>query len=86
MFVGRLSCGVRGDGGGSACGEGANALAGWRAGNEVSYEAAPAAHEDMTEHQTPHLNETVVDAATAKEESGVTGPHVGDLINSPVIK
>ena len=33
-----------------------------------------------------HLDEAVVDAATAEEESGVTGPHVGDLVHCPVIK
>ena len=86
MFLVRLSCGGRGDGGGSACGEGANALAGWRAGHEVSHEAAPAARKDMTEYKTPHLDEAVVDATTAEEEGSVTGPHVGDLANCPVIK
>jgi hypothetical protein len=66
--------------------EGANALAGWRAGHEVSHEAAPAARKDMTEHKTPYLDEAVVDAATAEEEGGVTGPHVRDLVHCPDIK
>jgi len=85
-ILGRLSCGGRGDGGGSACDEGANALAGWRAGHEVSQEAAPAARKDTTEHKSPHLDEAIVDAATAEEEGGVTGSHVGDLLHGPVIK
>ena len=85
LFSGRLSVFGRG-GGGSACGEGANALAGWRAGHEVSHEAAPAARENTTEHQTSHLDEAVVDATTAEEEGGVTGSRVGDLVHSPVIK
>ena len=86
LFVRRISCCGRGDGGGSACGEGANALAGWRAGHEVSHEAAPAASKDMAEHSAPHLDEALIDAATAEEESGVTGPHVCDLVNCPIIK
>ena len=72
--------------GGSACGEGANALAGWRAGHEVSHEAAPTASKDMTEHNAPHFDEALIDAATAEEESRVTGPHVCDLVNCPIIK
>ena len=40
----------------------------------------------MAEHQTPHLDEAVVDAATAEEESGETRPHVGDLVYCPQIE
>ena len=66
--------------------KGANALACWSAGHKVSHEAAPAASKDSAEHQTPHLDEAVVDAATAEEESGVTCPHVGDLVYCPLIE
>ena len=40
----------------------------------------------MAEHSAPHLDEALIDAATAEEESGVTGPHVRDLVDCPIIK
>jgi hypothetical protein len=61
-------------------------LAGWPARHKVSHEAAPAASKHIAEYQTPHLDEAVVDAAMAEEEGGVTGPHVEDIIHSPIIK
>ena len=76
VCLGRLSCSGRRDGVGSACGEGANALACWHAGHEVRHKAAPAARKHMPEHQAPYLDEAVLEAATAEEEGCITGPHV----------
>ncbi len=68
---------------GSACGDGRDALAGWRAGHEKSQEALPTAPKDAAEYKTPKLNEAVVDATTTKEESGETRSHIRDLVSRP---